>query len=276
MRQFSFFLVSAILCAQSPTGTVELSDARRASAERLRQQGEAITDRFEAHTFTGKDGHAMPYRLFRPGKLDAGPTYPLVVFLHGSGGLGIDNRKQFTGGNLVGSRVWALDANQARQPVFVIAPQTDQGWGERLDPKATAQSSDGIAPGAELLFELLDSVLPTLPIDHKRIYVTGQSMGGYGTFYVVMKRPDLFAAAVPVCGGGIPAQANKFRGVPLWAFHGNADPVVPVQRSREMVEAIRAVGGSVTLTEYEGVGHNSWEFAYSEPELLSWLYAQHK
>ena len=127
MRQFSLFLVSAILCAQSPTGTVELSDARRASAERLRQQGEAITDRFEALTFTGKDGRAMPYRLFRPGILDAGRTYPLVVFLHGSGGLGIDNRKQFTGGNLVGSRVWALDANQARQPVFVALSENSTG-----------------------------------------------------------------------------------------------------------------------------------------------------
>ncbi len=278
MRQFSsfLFLVSAILCAQSPTGTVDLSDARRAAAQTLRSQAEAITDRFEPHTFSGKDGHTMPYRLFRPRMLDAGRTYPLVVFLHGAGGSGTDNRKQFTGGNLAGSRVWALDANQARQPVFVISPQTDQGWGERLNPKSTAQSSGGIAPGAKLLFELLDSVLPKLPIDRKRIYVTGQSMGGYGSFYVAMKRPGLFAAAVPVCGGGIPAEANALRGVPLWAFHGNADPIVPVERSREMVQAIRAAGGSVALTEYAGVAHNSWEFAYSEPELLGWLYAQHK
>jgi len=153
----------------------------------------------------------------------------------------------------------------------------DRGWGApRFNPKATAQPYDGIAPGAKLLFELLDSLLPTLSIDRKRIYVTGQSLGGYGSFYVVMKRPGLFAAAVPVCGGGAPAEANKFRGVPLWVFHGKADTVVPVQRSREMVEGIRTWGGSVALTEYEGVGHNSWEFAYSEQGLLNWLYAQHK
>lgn len=276
LGQVSFFLVTGILCAQSPTGTVEVSETRRARAEKLHEQAEAITDRFEAHIFTGRDGHPMPYRLFRPGKLQAGRIYPLVLFLHGSGGSGIDNTKQFTKGNLIGSRVWALDANQARQPVFVIAPQTDQGWDQQFNPTATAQSPDEIAPGAKLLFELLDSVLPTLPIDRKRIYVTGQSMGGYGAFYVAMKRPDLFAAAVPVCGGGIPAQANTLRDVPVWVFHGNKDQTVSVQRSREMVEAIRAAGGSVALTEYAGVGHNSWEFAYSEPDLVRWLYAQHK
>jgi poly(3-hydroxybutyrate) depolymerase len=95
-------------------------------------------------------------------------------------------------------------------------------------------SQDG-APGANLLFQLLDSILPTLPIDPGRIYLTGQSQGGYGAFYMVMKRPDLFAAAIPVCGGGDPAEASKFRDVPMWAFHGIEDPVVAAQRSREMV-----------------------------------------
>lgn len=158
----------------------------------------------------------------------------------------------------------------------VLAPQTDQGWGPALTPATTAVTSDGMAAGAGLLFELLDKVLATLPVDHRRIYVTGQSLGGYGTFYVVMKRPDLFAAAVPGCGGGVPERAELFRGVPVWAFHGNADPVVPVQRSREMLEAIRKQGGSVALTEYDHVGHNSWEFAYSEPRLVDWLYSQHR
>jgi predicted peptidase len=274
MRQLIFLLVSAILWAQSPTGRVEVPNTRRASAKKLQQQLVAIADRFEAHTFMGRDGHAMPYRLFRP-RTVAGRTYPLVVFLHGSGGIGTDNNKQFTGGNLVGSRVWALDANQKRQPVFVIAPQSDEGWVEVINAETKAQPSEG-THGADLLFELLDSVLPTLPIDRGRIYLTGQSLGGYGTFYMVMKRPDLFAAAIPVCGGGDPTEASKFRGVPLWAFHGTGDPVVAVQRSREMVEAIRSVGGSAALTEYEGVGHNAWEFAYAEPELLNWLYAQHK
>lgn len=274
MRQLSFFLIAAILLAQSPAGKVRVADARRVSVKKLRRSLEAIGERFEAHTFIGRDGHVMPYRLFRPRAI-AGRTYPLVVFLHGSGGIGTDNNKQFTGGNLIGSRVWALDTNQGWQPVFVIVPQSDRGWVEGINAQTETKPSDG-APGVDLLFQLLDSILPTLPIDRGRIYLTGQSLGGFGTFYMVMQRPDLFAAAIPVCGGGDPAQANKFRGVPIWAFHGVEDPVVAAQRSREMVEAIRSVGGSATLTEYEGVGHNSWEFAYTEPELLSWLYAQHK
>lgn len=275
MRKLSFFLVPAIAWAQSPTGKVAVTNALRASAKELRRQLGAIGDRFEAHTFTGKGGHVMPYRLFRPRAVATGLRYPLVIFLHGSGGIGTDNTKQFTGGNLVGSRVWALDANQARQPVFVIAPQSDQGWLEGINAETKAHSSAG-SPGADLLFELLDSVLPSLPIDRERVYLTGQSLGGYGTFYMAMKRPDLFAAAVPVCGGGDPSQASKSHSVPVWAFHGTGDTVVSVERSREMVEAIRSAGGSAALTEYEGVGHNSWEFAYAEPELLSWLYARHK
>jgi predicted peptidase len=274
VRQFSFFLVSTILLAQTPTGRVKVSEAHRVSAKKLRRSLEAIGDRFKAHTFIGRDGRSMPYRLFSPSTV-AGRTYPLVVFLHGSGGIGTDNNRQFTGGNLIGSRVWALDSNQERRPVFVIAPQSDEGWVEVIDAETKAQPAEG-THAADLLFELLDSVLPTLPVDRGRIYLTGQSLGGFGTFYMVMKRPDLFAAAIPVCGGGDPAEARKFRGVPIWAFHGIKDPVVAAQRSREMVEAIRSVGGSATLTEYEGVGHNSWEFAYTEPELLSWLYAQHK
>jgi predicted peptidase len=274
MSRLSFLLVSAILLAQSPTGTVKVAVARRISAKKLQRSLDALADRFEAHTFTGGDGHVMPYRLFRLRTI-AERTYPLVVFLHGSGGIGTDNNRQFTGGNLIGSRVWALDANQERQPVFVIAPQSDEGWVEVINAETKAQPAEG-THGADLLFELLDSVLPTLPVDRGRIYLTGQSLGGYGTFYMVMKRPGLFAAAIPVCGGGNTAEASKFRGVPIWAFHGSEDPVVAAQRSREMVEAIRSAGGSATLTEYEGVGHNSWEFAYTEPELLSWLYAQHK
>jgi predicted peptidase len=180
MTRLSLFLVSAILLAQSPTGIVKVSDARRLSAKKLRQRLEAIADRFEPHTFMGTNGHLMPYRLFRPRTVPALRTYPLVVFLHGSGGIGTDNNKQFTGGNLVGSRVWALDANQGRQAAL-LSSLNQIGDGLRGSMPKRAESSDG-TPGIDLLFELLDSILPALPIDRRRIYLTGQSLGGYGTF----------------------------------------------------------------------------------------------
>ncbi len=119
MKRLSLFLVSAILLAQSPAGIVKVSDARRLCAKKLRQRLEAIADRFEPHTFTGTNGHAMPYRLFRPRTVPAVRTYPLVVFLHGSGGIGTDNNKQFTGGNLVGSRCGPLMRINAGRRFFL-------------------------------------------------------------------------------------------------------------------------------------------------------------
>ncbi|MEM7012387.1 MAG: prolyl oligopeptidase family serine peptidase, partial [Verrucomicrobiota bacterium] len=113
-------------------------------------------------------------------------------------------------------------------------------------------------------------------IDSKRIYVTGQSMGGFGTFAAIVQRPDLFAAAVPVCGGHQPENAEKIAGVPIWVFHGAKDTGVPVKLSRDMVEAIRKAGGDPKYTEYPNVGHNAWTPAYATAELWEWVFEQRK
>ena len=113
-------------------------------------------------------------------------------------------------------------------------------------------------------------------IDSSRIYVTGQSMGGTGSFGAIAARPDLFAAAVPVCGGWRPADARKMAGVLVWAFHGLNDQTVPPERSREMIAALDKAGGKTRHTEYEGVGHNSWNRAYGDAELWEWLFAQRR
>jgi predicted peptidase len=99
-------------------------------------------------------------------------------------------------------------------------------------------------------------------------------MGGFGTWDVLARHPDLVAAAVPICGGGNPAKAGKMTGVPIWVFHGDKDEAVKVEQSRTMVEAVKKAGGDVKYTEYPGVGHNSWEKAYAEPELLKWMMSQ--
>ena len=214
----------------------------------------------------------MPYRLFQPRGIQAGKKYPLVVYLHGSGGSGDDNRKQYTGGNLLGSHVWALDENQQRYPAFVVAPQSDRGWAQsRRDPEGTAN-----APGARAAVELIRKLMAELPVDAKRVYVTGQSMGGAGSWYLATHYPGLFAAAVPVCGRGDPAKAAQLLTLPVWAFHGSADPTVPVTESRSMIEAMRKTGAKPSYTEYERVGHNSWEPAYTEPKLVDWVFSQHR
>jgi predicted peptidase len=131
----------------------------------------------------------------------------------------------------------------------------------------------------QLLSAVLEAVrklLETSPIDPDRVYVTGQSMGGYGSWGAAATAPDLFAAAVPVCGGGNPADAARIAKVAIWAFHGDADKTVPVEQSRTMIEALKKAGVEPTYTEYAGVPHNSWDKAYAEDKMWEWMFAQKK
>ena len=136
----------------------------------------------------------------------------------------------------------------------------------------------GKAPSTpmRLALEALAQVQKEFTIDDKRLYITGLSMGGYGTWDVIWRHPTMFAAAVPVCGGGDESKATIVKDIPIWCFHGGADNVVPKERSIHMIEAIKAAGGNPKYTEYPGVGHNSWDRAYAEPELPKWLFAHHR
>jgi predicted peptidase len=128
-----------------------------------------------------------------------------------------------------------------------------------------------------MLLALIDQVLAENPaIDPTRIYLTGLSMGGFGTFDVLCRRPNLFAAAIAVCSGGDPAVAPKIKDVPLWYFHGARDEVVPVENTRQMVAALKNAGSKVKYTEYATLGHAIWQETYYNPEVLSWLFRQHK
>jgi len=217
----------------------------------------------------------LPYRLFAPETSGDNERYPLVIYLHGSGGIGTDNRKNFEGGNILGSRIWALPENQAKHPCFIIVPQAPS-----LMNAWTSEIGDR-------LVELLEELAETRPIDRARIYITGQSLGGIGTWQLVSKHPALFAAALPLCGLARPDDATAYAnsGTAIWAFHGAKDPVIPVSGtragselagSRTIIEAIRTAGGVPRYTEYREVGHGVWEHAYIEPELIEWLFAQHR
>lgn len=225
----------------------------------------------------------MPYRLYTPTQLAAGQLYPLVVFLHGAGGSGDDNLKQLQSANMFGALVWTLPENQKKHPAFVLAPQSNVNWPcVILDPQKPAKipanlkfcPPEVLGTGARLAFEIIDSLLATLPIDSGRIYITGHSMGGAGTWHMIFHRPAFFAAAVPVCGHPDLATAPAVKDVPIWNFHGEADKVEPVATSRLMIEALRKAGGQPRHTEYPGVGHNVFMWAYTEPALVEWLFAQ--
>jgi predicted peptidase len=177
----------------------------------------------------------------------------LVLFLHGAGERGSD---------LELVKKWGPPRQVAEGkelPFLLISPQCPENepW------------------NVGALEKLVESVAAEFPVDSGRIYVTGLSMGGYGTWHLLARRPDLFAAGVPICGGGNPADAESLKEIPIWAFHGDQDAAVPLSKSQEMVTAIQKAGGKqVQLTVYPGVGHNSWSPTYDNPDVYQWLLGQ--
>jgi predicted peptidase len=218
----------------------------------------------------------MPYRLFRPRTTE---RVPLVLYLHGSGGSGDDNERQLALGNTFGTRVFLLKENQERFPCFVVVPQSDRGW-IRYDlteeQEGRVRVVPGLGDGARLAFEIVDAVSKEFPIDPRRIYVTGQSMGGAGTWHMIGQRRGFFAAAVPLCGSPSADDAAEAASTPIWAFHGESDRTVSVAVTRERVAALRKAGAHPFSTEYPGVDHDVWEWAYTEPGLLSWMFSQRR
>jgi predicted peptidase len=214
-------------------------------------------DLLEKRTFTeGKN--KLPYRLLKPDDYDPKKSYPLVVFLHGAGERGDNNTAQL----VHGVAEFAKPANRKKYPCFLIAPQC---------PARGMWVKTG-----QIVLDLIAAIQKEFSIDKKRIYLTGLSMGGYGTWDLLARRPDLFAAGIPICGGGDEKNAKKLAKIAIWAFHGDKDVAVKVERSRNMIEAIKKAGGSPKYTEYKGVGHNSWTRTYSDPKVMEWLFEQKK
>jgi predicted peptidase len=250
------------------------SPERTALIQAFQQQSEGLENKFEARTH--KADWTMPYRLFRPA---AAGKLLLVLYLHGSGGSGDDNLKQLGLGNIFGTRVWLLPENQKRFPCYVVVPQTDRGWARydlSQENAGPARVLPGMGEGSRMALEIVDRLRREFNIDERRIYVTGQSMGGAGVWNVITHRPGFFAAAAPCCGSISMDDGSGSIHTPLWAFHGGSDGVVPVSASRDRIAARRKAGGQPLYTEYAGVGHNVWEWAYTEPELVKWMFAQRK
>lgn len=218
---------------------------------------EKITGKFEK--MTSKQG--LNYQIYGNPKWDGKKRYPVLIWLHGSGQSGSDNEAQMGGA----TRVFTTEENQKERPCFMIAPQcpsADIGWNKEV---------------ANNLMALIADLLDRLPIDESRIYLTGSSMGGFGTFNLAAKYPQVFAAAVPLCGGGDPKTAEALKPVPLWIFHGDKDDMVPVERSRVIFKAIQNAGGEYAkYSELAGEGHGITGVVYAMPELHTWMFEQRR
>lgn len=213
---------------------------------------------FEDRQYVSKDGGRLRYDLMKPKDYDQGKKYPLVLCLHGGGG------------STRAARVLTGTTLRAEYPCFVLAPEALVGetWG-----KHSPQIQTDAQP---LVLEIIETLKNEFSIDTRRLYITGQSMGGFGTYAFITRNPGMFAAAVPVCGRGDPAKAEYIAKIPIWIFHGDKDRLVSVDYSRDMFEELKKAGGNPRYTEYEGVGHNSWDKAYATDELWEWLFAQRK
>lgn len=235
---------------------------------------------YEKHVYINNND-TLPYRLLLPANYDASKKYPLVYFLHGAGERGNDNEKQL----VHGARLFLGEEARTKYPAIVVFPQcpANSFWSnvsfrnDSAGKRVFIFSSDaGPTIAMKMAQELLHQVIEKYPVERKQIYVAGLSMGGMGTFEIARRNPGLFAAAIPICGGGATSTAKDLKTTNWWVFHGAQDVVVPLKYSEEMVKALEEVKAPVKFTVYPDANHNSWDPAFAEPEFLSWLFSKHK
>ena len=221
-------------------------------ASRTLNGGEAKTG-FVHRVLKTDDGDAK-YVVFVPHDYKGDKPYPLILFLHGAGETGTDGKKQVKVG--LGP---AIKRQEKTFGFIAVFPQSEKrNW--------RADSEDG-----QRALKILDQVMKDYKVDPQRVYLTGLSMGGFGTWSLAAAIPDRWAAIAPICGGGDPKTAEKIKHIPCWCFHGDADKVVSVEKSRAMITALKDAGGSPRYDEYPGVDHNSWDRAYATAELYTWF-----
>jgi len=232
---------------------------------------EPVPNKFNALEFKGKDDGVLKYQFFVPKKSKSKEKSPLLIFLHGAGERGDNNTSQLKHGRSA-MKKFGEDTNG-----YVIAPQCPRETTWCLTSwKAKEHRMPEVSKPMALLKQVIDQTMKDYPIDPNRVYVMGLSMGGFGTFDAIQRYPEIFAAAVPICGGGDVEGAKTMKDIPIWAFHGDKDTAINVSRSRDMVAALKKVGGSIKYTEYPGKGHGIWNTVFADQEMWKWLIAQKK
>ena len=232
-------------------------------------------DLFKKEIFI-QDEDTLRYRILKPNNYNPNKQYPVHLFLHGSGERGNDNFSQLTHG----AKLFLKKENREKYNSWVIFPQCSKNdrwpsissdlWDQVFENKIKKPNKS-----LGLVIRLMDEFIKKKDVDNQRIYLSGLSMGGMGTFEVLYRRPDMFAAATPICGNGITQLAKLFANkVPVWIFHGSDDKVVSPKYSLEMARAIIESGGSPKMTLYADVDHNSWDNAFAEKDFLKWIHSK--
>lgn len=229
--------------------------------------------------FTSKEGSILPYRILFPENYDKSKKYPLILVLHGAGERGNDNEMQL----IHGGKLFLDSAVRKKYPAIVVFPQCPQEsyWSSvRINRNVTPLELDfdynrPITTPLKDAMALVKQLVSEEAIHSKKVYITGLSMGGMGTFEAVYRFPRMFAAALPICGGGDAVNYKRVK-TPFWVFHGTDDAVVDVEYSKIMVDRLKDKRVKVEYTEYPGVNHNSWVNAFAEADFLPWMFSKKK
>lgn len=236
----------------------------------------ALQSMFEPRIYEYETDVTMPYRLYVPMTYDSAKKYPVLLLLHGAGERGTDNAAQL---NLVFSQVFNQNDSPFNEAI-IIAPQCPAGKQWVNTPWANGDYRvNNVAESDEITFalEIFDSVTEEFSCDDKRYYITGISMGGFGAWDILMRHPNMFAGAVPICGGADSTKGAVVKDIPIWTVHSIDDPTVPVSGTQLMVQAIKNAGGNkIKYTELNGYGHGVWNYTASSPEIYKWLFEQTK
>ena len=233
---------------------------------------------YEKRMYNDETTGGLPYRILYPENYNRAKKYPLVLFLHGGGERGHDNEKQLTHG----AALFLREENRKTFPCIVVIPQCpeNQYWASADVDRSTTPFTIAFNYGSQATLplkaalSLVQQLISDESVDRRKVYVMGLSMGGMGTFEAVYRSPGLFAAAIPICGGGdVQRYDNRVKKTSFRIFHGARDNVVDVKYSRNMVERLKQLKANVHYTEYPDAQHNSWDNAFAAPDLLRWLFS---
>ncbi len=252
LRKLTLIGITTLMTAAAYAGP-----AKPATQRASRNNG--LPADFVAGSITSSEGHTQPYAVFVPENYDPKVKWPLVMFLHGSGESGADGVRQ----TRVGLGPF-LAAYRKKCPFIAVFPQSPnaQTWFRGIQ--------------AKIMFEILDKVQRDYNVDPDRIYLTGISMGGFGTWEMAMMRPDIFAALIPICGGGPVEFVDPLKRMPIWCFHGARDDRVPVKLSRALIDRLKKIGGEPKYTEFPNESHMCWDTAYATQGLFPWMLKQRR
>ena len=241
------------------------------------QNNQELLSSYEARIWEAEKNKRLLYRTASPAKLVRGEKYPMLVFFHGAGGRGNDNTSQLLDAG--GLAAFEKQGLRSKRNSYVFAGQVPKGsrW-VNVAWNLLGHTMPKVSDSMKMALDAIDAFVADYKnqVDPNRIYVMGLSMGGYGTWDAIQRRPGFFAAAVPICGGGDKSLGKNLIKIPIWAWHGDKDSVIKPIRSREMIQAITEAGGSPKYSEIKGRGHNSWVDCWQSRELWDWLYSQRK